>query len=195
VRAATFIRGEARRFKMKRSTLLAGLCLIGLSACATDMTEDRRAGGAVTTLRDSQGGEVGIATATQTDQGIHVIVTTSRASAGVHGVHLHTVGACNPPDFTSAGPHWNPSGRLHGSQNPQGPHLGDIPNLNVGGDGRGRIEFTISQARLEDGGNRLLDADGAAVVVHAAADDYRTDPSGNSGARIACGVLAPVILR
>lgn len=180
---------------MKPSALLAGLCLASLTACAADMIEAQMAGGAVTTLRDSQGGEVGTASATQTAQGIHVIVTISRASAGVHGVHLHAVGACNPPDFTSAGPHWNPTGRLHGSQNPQGPHAGDMPNITVGSDGRGRIEFTINQARLEDGGNRLLDADGAAVVVHASADDYRTDPSGNSGARIACGVLAPVIVR
>jgi Cu-Zn family superoxide dismutase len=104
-------------------------------------------------------------------------------------------GECDSPDFSRAGAHWNPSGRLHGSENPQGPHLGDIPNLVVGSDGRGMVEFTIAGAQLESGAHRLLDDDGAAVVIHADADDYRTDPSGNSGARIACGVLRPVVLR
>ncbi len=101
--------------------------------------------------------------------------------AGVHGLHLHAVGRCDAPDFTSAGPHWNPTNREHGSENPAGPHLGDLPNLTVGPDGRGGVTLAVPPG--------LLDGDGAALVIHAEPDDYRTDPSGNSGARIACAVL------
>jgi Cu-Zn family superoxide dismutase len=108
---------------------------------------------------------------------------------GTYAAHVHTVGACTAPDFTSAGPHWNPTGAQHGRNNPAGMHKGDLPNLSVGTDGRGSLEFLIAGAALRGGAAPLLDADGAAVVIHAQADDYRTDPAGNAGARIACGVL------
>ena len=104
---------------------------------------------------------------------------------GTHGAHVHTVGRCDPPAFETAGSHWNPTTMKHGTMNPQGPHQGDLPNLVVDGGGRGTIGATIPGATLAS----LLDADGAAVVIHASADDLRTDPSGNSGGRIACGVL------
>jgi superoxide dismutase, Cu-Zn family len=108
---------------------------------------------------------------------------------GTYATHVHAVGRCDPPGFESAGPHWNPTERQHGSQNPQGQHLGDLPNLLVGADGQGSFELTIGGARLSGGGRGLLDRDGSALVIHAGPDDYRTDPSGNSGARIACGVF------
>jgi Cu-Zn family superoxide dismutase len=91
------------------------------------------------------------------------------------------VGQCDGPDFKSAGPHWNPAGRQHGHDNPLGAHLGDLPNLSVGSDGRGTASFTV------DGD--MADADGTSLVIHADPDDNKTDPSGNSGARIACAVL------
>ena len=109
--------------------------------------------------------------------------------AGTYGAHVHAVGRCDGPDFTTAGPHWNPTGQQHGKNNPQGMHKGDLPNLFVGADGRGVLEINLPAAWVAGGNAPLLDADGAAVVVHERADDYRTDPSGNSGARIACGVL------
>lgn len=108
--------------------------------------------------------------------------------AGVHGVHLHTAGKCDRPDFTTAGGHLNPHGKMHGSENPQGKHLGDLPNLTVGADRKGMMTAPLNGTAEELSG-ALFDADGTAVVVHATADDYRTDPSGNSGGRIACGVL------
>jgi superoxide dismutase, Cu-Zn family len=116
-----------------------------------------------------------------------LMVKVEGLSPGVHGTHLHTVGKCDAPDFTSAGGHLNPQDKMHGTQNPQGPHLGDLPNITVGADGTGEIAVPMmgTAATLS---NTLFDADGTAVVVHATADDYRTDPSGNSG-RIACGVL------
>ena len=100
---------------------------------------------------------------------------------GVHGIHLHAVGRCEGPDFKSAGPHWNPAGKQHGHDNPLGAHLGDLPNLTVGADGRGTASFSVQ--------GDIADADGTSLVIHAKPDDYKTDPSGNSGDRIACAVL------
>jgi Cu-Zn family superoxide dismutase len=119
---------------------------------------------------------------------VEVRVQAAGLPAGHYGVHLHAVGRCEGPAFASAGPHWNPAGRQHGMLNPAGHHLGDLPNLDVDAQGAGRLEFAIAGASLS-GADGILDADGTALVIHAAADDYRTDPSGNSGARIACGVL------
>lgn len=115
-------------------------------------------------------------------------VKVSGLPAGVHGIHIHTVGKCDGPAFTSAGGHLNPSGHQHGKDNPAGSHLGDLPNITVDGHGNGELAqaLTVDAATLRA---QLADADGAAVVIHAAPDDYRTDPSGNSGARIACAVL------
>jgi Cu-Zn family superoxide dismutase len=99
------------------------------------------------------------------------------------------VGKCDAPDFTSAGPHFNPTGKQHGALNPQGSHAGDLPNLNVGPDGTGRLETATEQITLGPGATSLWDADGSALVVHAAPDDFTTDPTGNAGGRIACGIL------
>jgi Cu-Zn family superoxide dismutase len=120
--------------------------------------------------------------------GLEVRVQAQGLAPGHYGAHLHAVGRCEGPDFASAGPHWNPTSRHHGTLNPEGHHLGDLPNLDVDADGGGRVEFTIAGAEVA-GAQGLFDADGAAIVIHAAPDDYRTDPSGNSGARIACAVL------
>ena len=121
--------------------------------------------------------------------GLEVRVQASGLPAGHYGVHLHATGRCEGPGFESAGAHWNPTDRHHGKLNPEGHHLGDLDNLDVDESGAGRLEFTIAGA-LTGGADGLLDADGAAIVIHAAPDDYRTDPSGNSGARIACAALA-----
>lgn len=120
--------------------------------------------------------------------GLEVRVQAAGLAPGHYGVHLHAVGRCEGPAFASAGAHWNPTGRQHGSLNPAGHHLGDLPNLDVDEHGAGRLEFAIAGASMT-GATGLFDADGTSVVIHAAPDDYRTDPSGNSGARIACGVL------
>jgi superoxide dismutase, Cu-Zn family len=150
-------------------------------------TEADTAGRASATLRDAQGQELGTLTLRRAGQGIVVEGRLSGLPEGPHGIHLHAVGRCEAP-FESAGPHWNPANRQHGTQNPQGPHAGDLPNLNATGDGIADVAGITPAGRMSgDGG--LLDADGAALVVHASADDYRTDPSGNSGARVACGVI------
>ena len=136
-------------------------------------------------LMDATGRPAGRATVREVAGGLRVTVDARGLPAGTHGAHLHTVGACIAPAFASAGPHWNPAGSKHGSMNPQGPHAGDLPNLIVGRDGHGTLGVVLAGATMDG----LLDADGAALVVHATADDLITDPSGNSGARVACGVL------
>ena len=108
---------------------------------------------------------------------------------GEYGMHLHAVGKCEGPKFESAGAHWNPDENKHGKNNPQGPHAGDLDNLTVGQAGSGGATITLAGVGLRSGMAPMIDADGAALVIHAKADDYRTDPSGNSGDRIACAVL------
>jgi superoxide dismutase, Cu-Zn family len=176
---------------MKLSTgSMFALALLGASGCATDRAADGNDRSAAATLRDAANQVLAEARATEVGDGVRIRIEAVGMPSGGFGAHVHTTGTCTAPDFASAGPHWNPSGRQHGKDNPQGMHMGDLPNLQVGADGRGSIEYVIPNARLRSGANPLLDADGAAIVVHAAPDDYRTDPSGSSGARTACGVLA-----
>jgi superoxide dismutase, Cu-Zn family len=138
-------------------------------------------------MRDATGRDLGTLTLANTTGGLMLSGALHGLPPGTHGIHLHTTGRCEPP-FTTAGGHWNPMGRMHGTQNPQGPHLGDMPNIVVSSDGIAAVSVTTPGGTLL-GTDALLDADGAAVVIHESADDYRTDPSGNSGARIACGVV------
>ena len=145
-------------------------------------------GGAMAALKTADGKDVGTVTASATDDGVAFTVDGRMMPAGPHGIHIHSVGKCEAPKFESAGPHWNPTTMKHGKDNPAGPHLGDLPNLDIGSGGTGTVTFTVKGATIT-GANGLLDADGAAFVVHASADDYKTDPSGNSGDRIACGVF------
>ena len=128
-------------------------------------------------------------TATQVGDSIRVRIEAMGMPSGTYAAHIHMTGVCTPPDFTSAGGHWNPTGQKHGRNNPAGMHKGDLPNLSVGTDGRGSFEYTIPGAWLRSGPSPMLDADGAALVIHAKADDYMTDPAGNAGSRMACGVF------
>jgi len=145
-------------------------------------------GGAPMPLINSSGQSIGTVRAWQTAGGVTFRINARGLSHGVHGVHVHAVGKCEPPDFASAGPHWNPTGKKHGMNNPAGPHSGDLPNVVVAANGVLGATLVLSAANMSS----LIDADGAALVIHAAADDNVTDPSGNSGARIACAVLQPV---
>jgi superoxide dismutase, Cu-Zn family len=108
---------------------------------------------------------------------------------GVHGIHVHSVGTCTPPSFDSAGPHFNPAHSQHGTKNPKGPHAGDLPNITIPADGKLETSVTLAGMLQWDGDGGLLDGDGASLVIHANADDYTTDPSGNSGPRIACAKI------
>jgi Cu-Zn family superoxide dismutase len=153
------------------------------------------AGGAPMPLVNPAGQTIGSVRAWQTTGGISFHVEASGLPHGIHGIHVHSVGRCDPPDFLSAGSHWNPAGRKHGLNNPAGPHAGDLPNVEVAANGVLSQTVTLPNASLfapPGAPGALLDGDGAALVIHAAADDYVTDPSGNSGARIACAVIRPL---
>ncbi len=137
-------------------------------------------------LKTADGKDAGTVTATEREDGILIAVSAAGMTPGEHGIHVHMTGKCEGPKFESAGGHWNPSGAKHGLSNPQGQHHGDMPNLVVASDGSGKMDYTIRETRFAE----MLDADGAALVVHAKADDQKTDPSGDSGDRVACGVFA-----
>jgi superoxide dismutase, Cu-Zn family len=161
-----------------------------LSGCETG--EPR--GGAPMPLIGANGQTIGQVRAWQTAGGVTFRIDATGLPHGVHGIHVHTVGRCDPPGFESAGAHWNPATKHHGFDNPAGPHAGDLRNVEVAANGTLGATVTLAGASLTGPGPSgvLLDQDGAALVLHAAADDYVTDPSGNSGARIACAVLQPV---
>jgi Cu-Zn family superoxide dismutase len=148
---------------------------------------------ASTVLRDAAGQIVGSVKLTEDATGVvHVNGHVQGLSSGLHGIHIHAVGACdgstNPP-FTSAGGHFNPLSRQHGLENPNGAHAGDLPNLTVNAAGFGHLNAKTDRATLSGGIVGLFDANGSAFVIHANADDQVTDPTGNSGSRIACGVI------
>lgn len=168
--------------------MMAGAAM--LAGCARDDADlgDASPGGRTATamLRTAAGADAGRATATEVTGGLRFTLDAMALPPGTHGAHVHMVGRCDAPGFTTAGAHWNPTARQHGTMNPAGPHEGDLPNLIIGTDGRGTLAVTVPGATMAG----LLDADGAAMLVHAAPDDLKTDPSGNSGARIACGVFA-----
>lgn len=143
-------------------------------------------------LYNASGERRGDAVLVQLDQGIRLVLQVEGMTPGVMAAHIHMTGRCDGPDFTSAGGHWNPLGREHGRDNPAGQHMGDMPNLIVGQDGRGLLEVIISDGRIADGRAELLDDDGAAVMIHAGPDDYRSDPAGDAGPRVACGVVQAI---
>jgi superoxide dismutase, Cu-Zn family len=139
---------------------------------------------------DAGGSVIGWAELTQDGSSrLHLNVHVDGLTPGRHGIHLHAVGSCVGPSFASAGGHVNPLGAEHGLDNPNGAHGGDLPNLIVNVAGRGHLDATSDRATIGGGPLSLLDADGSAVVIHANEDDQVTNPTGNSGARIACGVI------
>jgi Cu-Zn family superoxide dismutase len=142
---------------------------------------------ATATIHDISGTRIGTATLSDTYAGVLIAGSVTGLGLGAHGIHIHGAGKCEPP-FTSAGPHFNPLGKQHGFENPHGPHLGDLPNIDTPAAGTLRFEVLVPGVTLK-GANPLLDKSGAAIVIHAARDDYRTDPAGDSGSRIACGVI------
>jgi len=139
-------------------------------------------------LKSADGKAMGSVTLTDTPHGVLLHVMLTGVPEGAHAFHIHTTGKCEPP-FTTAGGHFNPGSKQHGVENAMGMHAGDLPNVTVPSSGNLTFDFIASDVTLKAGPNSLLDADGSAVVLHATADDYKSDPAGNAGARIACGVV------
>ena len=165
---------------------VAGLSLvIGCSAPPPPQSSNQ----AVADLKDKDGKIVGMATFREATGGVLVSVEVKGLTPGLHAIHVHAVGKCEGPGFTSAGGHFNPAQKQHGLKNPQGPHAGDMPNMYVAKDGVGRFEVLNDNISLGAGDRSLFDADGSALVIHAGVDDYVTDPAGNAGDRVACGVI------
>jgi len=140
-------------------------------------------------LVDSTGARVGVATFSDSAGSGHLAVSVTGLTPGRHGMHIHENGTCTPPDFQSAGGHFNPDAKQHGTQNPQGPHAGDLPNLLAEDDGSADTIMAVPSGLLSEGSASLLGEQQRSLVIHADPDDEKTDPSGNSGARVVCGVI------
>lgn len=176
---------------MRRS--LALLLSLSAAACAAPPSPGQNAQGFGRPLNiiRSDGAISGIVRVAEAPGGVTFGFVATGLPPGIHGVHVHETGRCDPPGFLTAGEHWNPKGRQHGFDNPKGPHLGDLGNITVGPDGRVAQLRVLQGASLTGVGGvpAMLDSDGAALVIHLRPDDNRTDPSGNSGPRLACAVI------
>ncbi len=164
---------------MLAATLLAATPVTALGADATAELSDRN------------GNLVGTVDFASTASGmVHIIIVVDGIPVGEHAIHIHETGDCSAEDFTSAGGHFALD-REHGVHSEHGPHPGDLPNIHVGADDPTVVEYFVDAISLEDGNPAtLFDADGSAVVIHAGADDYQSQPAGDAGARIACGVIS-----
>jgi len=169
---------------MKKIIVASGWALLLVS-----LAFGKSAATAQANLSNSKGETVGTAKLKETSKGVRVTLEVSNLSPGVHGFHIHAVGQCEAPDFKSAGGHFNPEGKKHGWDNPDGHHAGDLQNLTVDAKGKAKVTVVVPGVTLGDGPNSLFHPQGTALVIHANPDDMKTDPAGNAGARIACGVI------
>jgi Cu-Zn family superoxide dismutase len=174
----------------KMRTYLVPMMLLTLTGCSTVNTVETAAVSQVSLakLTRADGSEVGAATLSQSSDGLLLTVAATGLMPGSYGIHLHAVGKCEAPDFGSAGAHWNPGQKQHGFENPMGAHRGDLRNLVANAEGSSAFNAKLGAVPFSGEGG-AIDADGLAIVIHEKPDDYATDPSGNSGKRIICGVF------
>lgn len=175
---------------MKTELVLAIVMSVVLMFATIVNAQDNTTYNATAIINNSNGSTIGLATFIQdANSTVHINVTVSGLTPGLHGIHIHDKGFCIGPSFKSAGEHYNPLGKEHGLLNPKGPHAGDLPNLEVGMDGKGNMNVTTKLVTISPGPTTLFTTNGTSLVIHSNPDDLITNPAGNSGQRIACGAI------
>jgi superoxide dismutase, Cu-Zn family len=174
---------------MDKLVLIAFIPLLAACAPGQPVETGTVSAAAEAMLIRSDGSAAGVATLTQRSDGLWLSVSADAPGTGTYGMHVHSVGRCEGPGFETAGSHWNPANRQHGHDNPMGAHAGDLANVTANSEGK-LITATPLKGVMLSGAGGVLDADGASIVIHEKADDYKTDPSGNSGKRLICGVFS-----